>query len=67
MFLTLSSVWSVECDRVGRCTGRPPYVSGAVVDWNSSIDLSVFIEERQMNSTVATICSKMQILTQMYQ
>ena len=67
MFLTLSSVLSVECDRVSRCTGRPPCVSGAVVDWNLSIDPLFFIEERQMNITVAIICSKMQILTQMYQ
>ena len=38
-------------------TGRPPSVSGAVVDWRNKYT--------QMNNTMAIICSKMQILTQM--
>ena len=35
---------------------------GAVVDWNLSNDLLLFIEEIYMNNTVAIICSKMQNL-----
>ena len=40
---------------------------GAVVDWNLSNDLLLFIEEIHMNNTVAIICSKMQNLKQIFQ
>ena len=41
-----------------------PLLVGAVVDWNLSNDLLLFIEEIHMNNTVAIICSKMQNLKQ---
>ena len=44
-----------------------PLLVGAVVDWNLSNDLLLFIEEIHMNDTVAMICSKMQNLKQMFQ
>ena len=44
-----------------------PLLVGAVVDWNLSNDLLLFIEEIHMNNTVAIICSKMQNLKQMFQ
>ena len=40
---------------------------GAVVDWNLSNDLLLFIEEILMNNTVAIIWSKMQNLKQIFQ
>ena len=46
---------------------RPPSVSGAIVDWNLSINLLLFIEEKQMNNRVAIICAKVQISMQMFQ
>ena len=49
-----------------RQTDRPS-VSGAVVEWNLSIDLLLFTEQIRMNSTAAIMLSKMQILTQMVQ
>ena len=65
---TNGKVWKY-CDGCFRTksTGRSPSVSGAVVDWNPSIDLLFFIEKIYMNNMVAIICSKMQILTQMFQ
>ena len=45
-------------------TGRPLSVSGAVVYWNLSNDILLFIEEIHMSNTVAIICSKMQNLKQ---
>ena len=42
-----------------------PLLVGAVVDWNLSDDLLLFIEEIHKNNTVAIICSKMQNLKQM--
>ena len=50
-----------------KTTGRPPSVSGAVVEWNLRIDLLLFTEQIRMNSTAAIMSSKMQILTQMVQ
>ena len=44
-----------------------PLLVGAVVDWNLSIDLLLFVEKIQMNITVAIICSNMQNLTQTFQ
>ena len=44
-----------------------PLLVGAVVDWNLSNNLLLFIEEIHMNSTVAIICSKMQNLKQIFQ
>ena len=44
-----------------------PLLVGAVVDWNLSNDLLLFIEEIHMNNTVAIICSKMQNLKQIFQ
>ena len=44
-----------------------PLLVGAVVDWNLSSDLLLFIEEIHMNNTVAIICSKMQNLKQIFQ
>ena len=44
-----------------------PLLVGAVVDWNLSDDLLLFIEEIHKNNTVAIICSKMQNLKQMFQ
>ena len=43
-----------------------PLLVGAVVDWNLSNDLLLFIEEIHMNNTVAIICSKMQNLKQIF-
>ena len=44
-----------------------PLLVGAVVDWNLSNDLLLFIEEIHMNNTVAIICSKMQNSKQIFQ
>ena len=44
-----------------------PLLVGAVVDWNLSSDLLLFIEEIHMNNTVTIICSKMQNLEQIFQ
>ena len=44
-----------------------PLLVGAIVDWNLSNDLLLFIEELHMNNTVAIICSKMQNLKQIFQ
>ena len=44
-----------------------PLLVGAVVDWNLSSDLLLFIEEIHMNNTVTIICSKMQNLKQIFQ
>ena len=44
-----------------------PLLVGAVVDWNLSNDLLLFIEEIHMNNTVAVICSKMQNSKQIFQ
>ena len=44
-----------------------PLLVGAVVDWNLSNNLLLFIEEIHMNNTVAIICSKMQNLKQIFQ
>ena len=44
-----------------------PLLVGAVVDWNLSIDLLLFVEKIQMNITVAIICSNVQNLTQTFQ
>ena len=44
-----------------------PLLVGAIVDWNLSNDLLLFIEEIHMNNTVAIICSKMQNLKQIFQ
>ena len=44
-----------------------PLLVGAVVDWNLSNDLLLFIEEMHMNNTVAIICSKMQNSKQIFQ
>ena len=44
-----------------------PLLVGAVIDWNLSNDLLLFIEEIHMNNTVAIICSKMQNLKQIFQ
>ena len=43
-----------------------PLLVGAVVDWNLSNDILLFIEEIHMNNTVAMICSKLQNLKQMF-
>ena len=43
-----------------------PLLVGAVVDWNLSNDLLLFIEEIYMNNTTAIICSKMQNLKQIF-
>ena len=43
-----------------------PLLVGAVVDWNLSNDLLLFIEEIHMNNTAAIICSKMQNLKQIF-
>ena len=39
-----------------------PLLVGAVVDWNRSFDLLLFIEEIHMYNTAAIVCSKMQNL-----
>ena len=44
-----------------------PLLVGAVVDWNLSNDLLLFIEEIHMNNTMIIICSKMQNLKQIFQ
>ena len=44
-----------------------PLLVGAVVDWNLSNDLLLFIEEIHMNNMVAIICSKIQNLKQIFQ
>ena len=44
-----------------------PLLVGAVVDWNLSNDLLLFIEEIHMNNRVAIICSKMQNSKQIFQ
>ena len=44
-----------------------PLLVGAVVDWNLSSDLLLFIEEIHMDNTVTIICSKMQNLKQIFQ
>ena len=44
-----------------------PLLVGAIVDWNLSNDLLLFIEEIHMNNTVAIICSKMQNSKQIFQ
>ena len=44
-----------------------PLLVGAVVDWNLSSDLLLFIEEIHMSNTVTIICSKMQNLKQIFQ
>ena len=48
-------------------TGKPLCVSGAIVDWNLSIDLLLFMEEVQMNNAVNSrpkpreVCASIQI------
>ena len=48
-------------------TGRPLCVSGAIVDWNLSIDLLLFMEEVRMNNAVNSwpkaleVCALIQI------
>ena len=56
-------------DRVCRLRAQAdhPLLVGAVVDWNLSNDLLLFIEEIHMNNTVAVICSKMQNSKQIFQ
>ena len=44
-----------------------PLLVGAVVDWNLSNDLLLFIEEIHVNNTVAIICYRMQNLKQIFQ
>ena len=44
-----------------------PLLVGAVVDWNLSNDLLLFIEEIHVNNKATIICSKMQNLKQIFQ
>ena len=55
-----------KLEKVGPQADHPLLV-GAVVDWNLSDDLLLFIEEIHKNNTVAIICSKMQNLKQIFQ
>ena len=54
-------------------TGRPLCVSGAIVDWNLSINLLLFMEEVQMNNAVNSrpkaleVCASIQIHQSAYQ
>ena len=44
-----------------------PLLVGAVIDWNLSNNLLLFVEEIHMNNMVAIICSKIQNLKQIFQ
>ena len=54
-------------DRKDLAQADHPLLVGAVVDWNLSDDLLLFIEEIHKNNTVAIICSKMQNSKQIFQ
>ena len=73
MYVELStSLWVCFCvtediDIVVEPQADHPLLVGAVVDWNLSDDLLLFIEEIHKNNTVAIICSKMQNSKQIFQ